>query len=107
MKKGYWVGQVKEIKNSEIWDQYLEKFMNIVAEEAEKKSGNFVPTASSEPKFYIQKNFDLLYSAVVEFNSVQDAIDGYNDPRYQEALAFLGENKEDVVVRNLVIIEAP
>ena len=77
------------------------------AEEAEKKSGNFVPTASSEPKFYIQKNFDLLYSAVVEFNSVQDAIDGYNDPRYQEALAFLGENKEDVVVRNLVIIEAP
>ena len=40
------------------------------------------------------------------FNSVQDAIDGYNDPRYQEALAYLGENKEDVVVRNLVIIEA-
>ena len=40
------------------------------------------------------------------FNSVQDAIDGYNDPRYQEALAHLGENKEDVVVRNLVIIEA-
>ena len=53
---------------------------------------------------YIQKNFDLLYSAVVEFNSVQDAIDGYNDPRYQEALACLGDNKEDVVVRNLVII---
>ena len=106
MKKGYWVGQVKEIKNQEKWSQYLEKFMNIVAEEAEKKSGNFVPTASSEPKFYIQKNFDLLYSAVVEFNSVQDAIDGYNDPRYQDALAYLGENKEDVVVRNLVIIEA-
>ena len=105
MKKGYWVGQVKEIKNEEKWGQYLEKFMNIVAEEAEKKSGNFVPTASSEPKFYVQKNFDLLYSAVVEFNSVQDAIDGYNDPRYQEALAHLGENKEDVVVRNLVIIE--
>ena len=106
MKKGYWVGQVKEIKNEEKWGQYLEKFMNIVTEEAEKKSGNFVPTASSEPKFYVQKNFDLLYSAVIEFNSVQDAIDGYNDPRYQEALALLGENKEDVVVRNTVIIEA-
>ena len=37
MKKGYWVGQVKEIKNEEKWGQYLEKFMNIVAEEAEKK----------------------------------------------------------------------
>ena len=58
-------------------------------------------------KFYTLGNFDLLFSAVVEFNSVQDAIDGYNDPRYQEALALLGENKEDVVVRNLVIIEAP
>ena len=50
---------------------------------------------------------NLLFSAVVEFNSVQEAIDGYNDPRYQEALALLGDNKEDVVVRNLVIIEAP
>ena len=107
MKKGYWVGQVKEIKNAEIWGQYLEKFMNIVSEEAEKKSGNFVFTAGSEPKHYVQKNFDLLFSAVVEFNSVQDAIDGYNDPRYQEALALLGENKEDVVVSNLLIIESP
>ena len=107
MKKGYWVGQVKEIKNEEKWGQYLEKFMNIVTEEAEKKSGNFVFTAGSEPKHYVQKNFDLLFSAVVEFNSVQDAIDGYNDSRYQEALALLGDNKEDVVVRNLVIIEAP
>ena len=61
MKKGYWVGQVKEIKNEEKWGQYLEKFMNIVAEEAEKKSGNFVFTAGSEPKHYVQKNFDLLF----------------------------------------------
>ena len=82
MKKGYWVSQVKEIKNAEIWGQYLEKFMNIVAEEAEKKSGNFVFTAGSEPKHYVQKNFDLLFSAVVEFNSVQDAIDGYNAVSY-------------------------
>ena len=41
MKKGYWVGQVKEIKNEEKWGQYLEKFMNIVAEEAEKKIRKF------------------------------------------------------------------
>ena len=53
MKKGYWVGQVKEIKNEEKWGQYLEKFMNIVAEEAVKKSGNFVFTAGSEPKHYV------------------------------------------------------
>ncbi len=85
---------------------YSNNFSNSFFEAGLFRSGNFVPTASSEPKFYVQKNFDLLYSAVVEFNSVQDAIDGYNDLRYQEALAHLGENKEDVVVRNLVIIEA-
>ena len=39
MKKGYWVGQVKEIKNEEKWGQYLEKFINIVAEEAPVTDG--------------------------------------------------------------------
>ena len=61
-------GQVKEIKNEEKWGQYLEKFMNIVAEEAEKKSGNFVPTASSDQSsifkriliYYIQQLLNLI-----------------------------------------------
>ena len=48
---------------------------------------------------------NLQYAVLVEFNSLQDAIDGHNDPRYQDALKELGENPEDTVIRNLAIIE--
>ena len=107
MKKGYWTGQVKDIKNEGQWNKYLEKFMAIVFHEAENNTGNFKFIAGGQPQLYVQKNEDLLFAAVVEFNSLEDAINGFNDPRYQDALSELGENKEDVVVRNLVIIEAP
>lgn len=46
-----------------------------------------------------------MFAALVEFNSLQDAIDAIDDPRYQDALAELGENREDVVIRNLAIVE--
>ena len=29
MKKGYWTGQVKEIKNEEQWTKYVNKFLAI------------------------------------------------------------------------------
>ena len=48
---------------------------------------------------------NLQYAVLVEFNSLQDAIDGHNDLRYQDALNELGENPEDTVIRNLAIIE--
>jgi uncharacterized protein (DUF1330 family) len=52
-----------------------------------------------------KKHHDLMFAALVEFNSLQDAIDAIDDPRYQDALAELGENREDVVIRNLAIVE--
>ena len=105
MKKGYWSGQVKEIKNEEKGTKYVNKFLSIVAEEAEKNSGNFKFMGGGQPHTYVQKHHDLMFAALVEFNSLQDAIDAVDDPRYQDALAELGENKEDVVIRNLAIVE--
>jgi len=105
MKKGYWTGHVFEVKDENKWNNYLTKYFQIEEKHQKEKTGNYVPVLVGQPKAKIQGS-DLMFAAVVEFNSVQDAIDGYNDPRYQEALAHLGENKEDVVVRNLVIIEA-
>ena len=58
-----------------------------------------------QPHTYVQKHHDLMFAALVEFNSLQDAIDAVDDPRYQDALAELGENREDVVIRNLAIVE--
>ena len=105
MKKGYWSGQVKEIKNEKQWTKYVNKFLAIVAEEAEKNSGNFKFMGGGQPHTYVQKHHDLMFAALVEFNSLQDAIDAIDDPRYQDALAELGENREDVVIRNLAIVE--
>ena len=105
MKKGYWSGQVKEIKNEEQWTKYVNKFLAIVAEETEKNSGNFKFMGGGQPHTYVQKHHDLMFAALVEFNSLQDAIDAIDDPRYQDALAELGNNREDVVIRNLAIVE--
>ena len=57
-----------------------------------------------QPKEKIQ-GADLMYGAVVEFNSLQDAIDCYNSEEYQEALIELSDNPEDTVIRNLTIFE--
>ena len=46
-----------------------------------------------------------MFAAVVEFNSLQDAIDCHNSKEYQEALNELGDNPEETVVRNLSIFE--
>ena len=105
MKKGYWSGQVKEIKNEEQWTKYVDKFLAIVAEETEKNSGNFKFIGGGQPHTYVQKNHDLMFAALVEFNSLQDAIDCYNSKEYQEALLELGDNPEDTVIRNLSIFE--
>jgi len=104
MKKGYWSGQVKEIKNKEKWMNYLAKCDVIYAYEAENNTGNFKIIGGGQPQQYIQGS-DVLYAALVEFNSLQDAINGFNDSRYQDALSELGENHEDTVIRNLVIVE--
>ena len=46
-----------------------------------------------------------MFAALVEFNSLQDAIDCYKSEEYQSALAELGEKPEESVIRNLSIFE--
>ena len=60
--------------------------------------------ATGQPKVKIQGS-NLMFAAVVEFNSLQDAIDCYKSKEYQSALSELGENPEETVVRNLSIFE--
>ena len=104
MKKGYWTGHVFEIKNEEKWNNYLTKYTQIVKKHLENKTGNFLPVASGQPKAKIQ-GLDLMFAAVAEFNSLQDALDCYKSEEYQSALSELGENPEESVVRNLSIFE--
>ncbi len=104
MKKGYWSGQVLEIKNPEKWNKYLEKYTAIAEKEIKNNTGNFKPVGMGEPTKMIQGK-ELMYAALVEFNSLQDALDCYNSEDYQNALKELGENPEDTVIRSLAIIE--
>ncbi len=46
-----------------------------------------------QPKEKIQ-GANLMFAALVEFNSLQDAIDCYKSEEYQSALAELGEKPE-------------
>ena len=107
MTKGYWAGQVFEIRNQERFDRYVEKAMAIFAEEAAKGTGNFVPLAVGEPEGIIQKGPTgaALFGGIVAFNSLEEAIAGHEDPRYQAALAELGEDPGETVVRTLAIFE--
>jgi len=104
MKKGYWSGQVMEVKNTEKWNKYLEKYTAIAQNEAQNNTGNYKPIGMGVPAKIIQGE-NLMYAALVEFNSLQDALDCYNSESYQEALKELGENPEDTVIRNLSIVE--
>ena len=107
MAKGYWAGQVLEIRDQERFDRYVAKAMEIFAEEAEKGSGNFVPIAVGEPKGDIQEGPTgaPLLGGIVAFNSLEEALAGHEDPRYQAALAELGDDPEETVVRTLAIFE--
>ena len=88
MKKGYWSGHVFEIKNEKRWNNYLAKYTQIEEKHKNEKTGNYVPVLLGQPKEKIQGS-DLMYGAVVEFNSLQDAIDCYNSEEYQEAFELL------------------
>ena len=107
MAKGYWAGQVLEIRDQERFDRYVAKAMAIFAEEAEKGSGNFVPIAVGEPKGVIQEGPTgaPLFGGIIAFKSLEEALAGHEDPRYQAALAELGDDPEETVVRTLVIFE--
>ena len=104
MNKGYWNGQVFEIRNEEKWNNYLAKYFEIEKNHLENNTGNFVPIFAGQPKEKIQ-GANLMFAAFVEFNSLQDAIDCYKSEEYQSALAELGEKPEESVIRNLSIFE--
>ncbi|SUZ90261.1 uncharacterized protein METZ01_LOCUS43115 [marine metagenome] len=104
MKKGYWSGQVIEVKNLQKWQNYLNKYTVIAKKAAENNTGNYKAIGMGEPTEMIQGD-QLMYAALVEFNSLQDALDCYHSDDYQNALRELGDNPEETVIRNLAIVE--
>ena len=54
MKKGYWTGQVFEIKDEERWNNYLTKYTEIEEKNKKEKTGNYLPVFLGQHKGKIQ-----------------------------------------------------
>ncbi len=98
MKKGYWISQVKGIKNQELFNQYFEATSPLV------KRGDYKLLLGG-PVQKILEGDEMVFSAVLEFDSFETALSYYESEDYQKALSVMGDEVQDVVERNLVIVE--
>jgi len=104
-KKGYWVTQVVDIKDKAKYSDYEEASMSTFA--PGNKYG--AKTLISEPIAKVLKgNENIQLAALVEFDSVQAAIDVWDDPEYVAARSLLGDTNDEssVVERRVCVIEA-
>ena len=94
MAKGYWINVFRKVKDQAKVDAYRK-----LAGPVMEKSG---------AKFLVRADPSKVYEAglmervvVIEFESVQKAIETHDSPGYQEALKALGDGAE----RDLRIVE--
>ena len=102
--KGYWINHVLDIKDPERFGAYAEASMPMF--QGDNRYGArivlFGPVAATVLGDPVQ------YAAVAEFDSVQAAIDFWDDPDYAAARALMGplDDESDVVDRRVCCIEA-
>ena len=98
MKKGYWISQVKGIKNQELFNKYFEATSPLV------ERGDYKLLLGG-PVQKILEGDEMVFSAVLEFESFEKALNYYNNDEYQKALSIMGNDVKEVVERNLVVVE--
>ena len=94
MAKAYWVAAYREIHNAEKLADYLE-----LATPAIKAAGGKFIARGPAAKTYEQGI--LQRTTIIEFDSLQTAIDMHDSPQYQAALQKLGNG----VNRDLRLVE--
>ena len=57
MKKGYWIGNVIEIKNEERWNNYLTKYFQIEEKHKNEQTKNYLPVLTGQPKGFKNSGF--------------------------------------------------
>ena len=98
MKKGYWIGQVRGIKNRELFNKYFEATAPLV------ERGDYKLLIGG-PVQKVLEGDEMVFTAVLEFDSLDKAINYYNTEDYQKALSIMGDDVRNVVERNLVVVE--
>ena len=95
MAKGYWLSAYRSIKNPE----KLAAYAKLAGPAIQAAGGRFVVRTPSPAKVY--EHGLMQRTVIVEFDSVQKAIEVHDGAAYQEALRVLG----DAVDRDLRIVE--
>ena len=98
MKKGYWIGQVRGIKNQELFNKYFEATAPLV------DRGDYKLLIGG-PVQKVLEGDEMVFTAVLEFDSLDKAINYYDTEDYQKALSVMGDDVRNVVERNLVVVE--
>ena len=98
MKKGYWIGQVRGIKNQELFNKYFEATAPLV------ERGDYKLLIGG-PVQKVLEGDEMVFTAVLEFDSLDKAINYYDTEDYQKALSIMGDDVRNVVERNLVVVE--
>ena len=98
MKKGYWIGQVRGIKNQELFNKYFEATVPLV------ERGDYKLLIGG-PVQKVLEGDEMVFTAVLEFDSLDKAINYYDTEDYQKALSVMGDDVRNVVERNLVVVE--
>ncbi len=93
MPKAYWVGNV-EVTDADVYGEYAK----IAQEAIHAHGGKFLARGGR----YVQcEGRERARNVVVEFPSLDVAVECYNSERYQEAVSFAAKSS----IRDLVLIE--
>jgi len=105
VKKGYWINHVVEIKDDAKYSAYVEASMSTFA--PGNKYGAKILISGPVAKI-LKGDENVKLAALVEFDSVQAAIDVWEDPDYIAARAQMGDTNDEslVVERRVCVIES-
>ena len=105
VKKGYWINHIVEIKDEAKYSAYVEASLSTFAP-GNKYGAKILVSGPVAKTLKGDDNIEL--AALVEFDSVQAAIDVWEDPDYVAARAAMGDTKDErsVVERRICVIEA-
>ena len=82
MKKGYWVSQVSDIKDMELFQKYFDATLPLV------ERGDYKLICGGPVQGTLEGD-SMIFGAVLEFESLEKALQTYESLEYQEALKAL------------------
>ena len=100
-KKGYWICQVVAIHDQATFGKYVAESTPLFSP-GNKYGAKFLVAGPVTKQF---TGSPVIFGGIVEFDSLQMAIDFFNDPAYVSARANMGDDESKVVERRNLVIE--